>query len=230
MSPTKWPEISRRSACRRLLGLVGGVPLAAAGLRALTPVVADESNGNTIRVEEDWYVKLGTPEPATDSPQITTVMSPSWTTSSGSFGVFDLNCATQPYFAAGGVQLQLWHNNALLRSRSNANWDSLRFANEEIRYTSVMRIADGQMIFEVINGSSSTWGSFGTGELIVQNTTWRSNLNAYDPDCSVSNSRIGWGSYQVRSFVLQRVRYYSSSGLQSTDDTARVLHQYDPLV
>ncbi len=218
--------LNRRDVCRQLLGLAATTPLAMSLLGVGQPALA-AGYGNVMRVEEDWYIKIGTPEPIADSPQITTVIAPAWNTT-GNYGVFDLNCATQPNFASGGVQLQLWYGPDMLRSNSNTNWDSIRFTDEEIRYTSVMRLLGDQIIFEIINGSSTTWGSFGTGELIVQNTTWRNHLNAYDPDCSVSNSRIGWASYQVRSFVLQQIRYFSDLGLQSTDSTPRVLHQYTP--
>ncbi len=216
---------SRRDVCRRLLGLASAAPFA---MSLLNSVTADESNGQTIRVEEDWYIKIGTPDPDSDSPQITTVMSPAWNTPGGGYSVFDLNCATQPNFASGGVQLQFWSNNAIVNSQSNVCWDSLRFTDEEIAFTSVMRIENDHLIFEVINGSSSTWGSFGVGELVVQYPTWRRNLNGYDPDCSAYNSRIGWCSFEVRSFVLQQARYYSTNGLAATDNTPRVLHQYNP--
>lgn len=218
--------LNRRDVCRQLLGLAATTPLAMSLLGVGQPALA-AGYGNVMRVEEDWYIKIGTPEPAADSPQITTVIAPAWNTT-GNYGVFDLNCATQPNFASGGVQLQLWYGPDMLRSNSNTNWDSIRFTDEEIRYTSVMRLMGDQIIFEIINGSSTTWGSFGTGELIVQNTTWRNHLNSYDPDCSVSNSRIGWAPYQVRSFVLQQIRYLSDLGLQSTDSTPRVLYQYTP--
>ncbi len=168
------------------------------------------------------------PEPGEDSPQITTVMAPSWA-NSGNRGIFDLNCATQPNFASGGVQLQLWYNDVMVQSRSNENWDSLRYDGEEIRYTSVMSLKNSHMAFEIINGSSQTWGNFGLGELVSDNTTWRNHLNTYDPDCSAASSRIGFASHRVRSFVLERVRYYSSSGLKATDNTPRVLRQYDPI-
>lgn len=39
----------------------------------------DEPIGNTMRVEEDWYIQIGTPEPKADSPQITTVIAPAQT-------------------------------------------------------------------------------------------------------------------------------------------------------
>ncbi len=219
--------IGRRAAIRRLVSLAGGTVLAAPLLGRVKPALA-EGEGNVIRVEEDWYVKIGVPEPGEDSPQITTVLAPSWATS-GNLGIFDLNCATQPNFSSGGVQLQLWYNGAMIQARSNTNWDSIHYEGEEICYTSAMSLANGQISFEIINGTSNTWGAFGTGELKLQNASWRNNLNAYDPNCSVTNSRVGFASHRVRSFVLQRIRYYSQNGLKSTDDTPRVLHQYDPV-
>lgn len=224
-------RFDRRTACRRLAGLVGSLPLAASWLTAIQPVFADSygANGNTIRVEEDWYVKIGTPDPNSDSPQITSVIAPSWSLL-GKYAVFDLNCATQPGFSSGGVQLQLWQDDYILQTKSNTNWDSLRFVDEEVRYTSALSIQDEKLTFEIINGSSQTWGTFGTGEIKLQVSTWRNNLNQYNPEFSVENSRIGFASHRVRRFILERVRYYSSNGLQGTDSVPRVLHSYDPVV
>ena len=227
MNKSPSSKLNRRDACRRLLGLAATPALAMSWLAAARPAIAD-GNSDTVRVEEDWYIKIGTPDPDCDSPQITTVMSPAWNTPGGGYSVFDLNCATQPGFSSGGVQLQYWSNNSIVQSKSNTNWDSLRFTEEEVTYTSVMRIENDQLIFEIVNGSSSTWGSFGVGELIVQHPTWRRHLNGYDPECSAYNSRIGWASFEVRSFVLQRVRYYSGNGQVSTDGIPRVLHQWNP--
>ncbi len=222
--------MSRRAACRRLLGLASVTPLAMSWLGSVQPAIGVgdvDSLGNTTRIEEDWYVKIGTPDPDSDSPQITSVIAPSWTLS-GKYVVFDLNCATQPGFVSGGVQLQMWQDDAIIQSRSNANWDSLHFVNEEIRYTSVMSVADGKMVVEIINGTSESWGNFGTGELKLEVDTWRPHLNYYSPDFTAYNSRIGFASHRVRRFTLERVRYFSVNGLRSTDDTPRVLHQYDP--
>jgi hypothetical protein len=228
MNKTNVSGMSRRAACRCLLGLAGGSPLLMPWLQAGTSAIADESDGHTIRVEEDWYVMIGTPEPEADSPQISTVLAPSWSLG-GRYAVFDMNCATQPGFSSGGVQLQLWQNDAIQQTRSNTNWDSLHLVNEEIRYTSVMRIEDDNLVFEIINGSSESWGVFGTGEMKLQCPTWRRHLNQYDPAFTVWNSRIGFASHRVRRFTLERVRYFSKDGLESTDDTPRVLHQYDPV-
>jgi hypothetical protein len=226
-SPKSMAQISRRAACRQMLGL-GVAPLAMSWLGAIQPVLADtEATGNTIRVEEDWYVKIGVPEPELDSPQITTVLAPGFTLL-GNYAVFDMNCATQPGFVSGGVQLQLWQGDSVIQTRSNTNWSSLHFTGEEIRYTSAMSIQDGKLVFEILNGSSESWGAFGNGELKLQVPTWRSNLNFYTVDFTTANSRIGFASHRVQQLILERVRYYSKSGLKSTDDTPRVLHQNDP--
>ncbi|MFM9962144.1 MAG: hypothetical protein ACKV2Q_13065 [Planctomycetaceae bacterium] len=220
--------IGRRAACRRLLGLASAAPLALSWLGTVRSALGDDdSHGNTVRIEEDWYIKIGTPDPASDSPQITSVMSPSWTLT-GKYAVFDMNCATQPGFVSGGVQLQLWEDNAITQSRSNTNWDSLNVIDEEIRYTSVMSIVDDKLVFEIINGTSQTWGEFGTGELKIEVETWRTHLNGYSPDFTVENSRVGFASHRVRRFILERTRVFSSHGLQTADNTSRVLHQYDP--
>lgn len=220
--------ISRRSAVRRILGLAAGVPLVLSGVNDIAPIHADWLGAHTMRVEEDWYVQIGTPSPQEDSPQITTVLSPSWSLN-GNFAVFDMNCATQPNFESGGVQLQLWQDDEIAQSRSNANWTSLCHPNDEIRYTSVMSIQDGKMIFEIQNGSSTTWGAFGDGELKLQVPTWRPHLNHYSRWNSESNSRIGLASHRVRQFVLERVRFYSSDSLLREDNTSHVLHNYDPV-
>ncbi|MFM9963259.1 MAG: hypothetical protein ACKV2Q_18780 [Planctomycetaceae bacterium] len=230
MSAQNPSGMNRRAACRRLLGLASSVPLAASWLGGVQSTIGAseaDSLGNTIRIEEDWYVKIGTPDPESDSPQITSVIAPSWTLT-GKYAVFDLNCATQPGFVAGGVQLQLWQDDQVVQTRSNVNWDSLHLIDEEIRYTSVISVIDGKLVFEIINGSSESWGSFGTGELKLEVDTWRSHLNQYSPEFTVENSRIGFASHRVRRFTLERIRYFSAHGLQSTDDMPRVLHQYDP--
>jgi hypothetical protein len=39
------------------------------------------------------------------------------------------------------------------------------------------------------------------------------NLNAYDPQVSVTNSGVGFAGNRVTSFVLKSVRWYSEAGL-----------------
>ncbi len=220
--------MTRRSACRRLLTIAGTAPFAAVCLQNANPAFAEELDpaNNIVRVEEDWYVQIGTPAPEEDSPQITTVLSPG--SFAGSFAVFDMNCATQPNFESGGVQLQLWRNGGINQSRSNTNWASLHIVDEEVRFTSAISIQDSNLVFEVLNGTSESWGSFGTGELKVQYPTWRSHLNQYSRQDSISNACIGYASHRVRCVAQQRVRYYKQNDQMQEDTTSHVLHQYDP--
>lgn len=228
MSICNTPSVSRRSALRRMLGLAATTPLVVSELASTSSVRGDWFAAHTMRIEEDWYVQIGTPSPVEDSPQITTVLSPSWTLN-GNYAVFDMNCATQPNFESGGVQLQLWEDNAITQSCSNVNWDSLCHANEEIRYTSAMSIENDHLVFEILNGTSSTWGTFGHGELKLQIPTWRNHLNWYSPWFSESNSRIGFASHRVKRFILERVRFYSSSGMLGEQTDSRILHYYNPV-
>ncbi len=221
--------ISRRAACRQLLTIAGTAPFAAVCLQNAKPAFAEELNlpANVMRVEEDWYVQIGTPAPEEDSPQITTVLTPG--SFEFSYSVFDMNCATQPNFESGGVQLQLWRYGNINYSRSNANWASLHIVDEEIRYTSAMSIQNGNLAYEVLNGTSESWGSFGTGELKVEHPTWRTHLNHYSRQDSIANAGIGFASHRVRCLALQRVRYYSQNDLLLEDTNSHVIHQYDPV-
>ena len=70
------------------------------------PVTAGDAT-RAIRIEEDWEVEIGTPEPAGNAPQIINVFSPRQSLS-GAYAVFEVNHSTQPTYSAGGMQLQCW--------------------------------------------------------------------------------------------------------------------------
>src|SRR3954453_17934315 len=58
-------------------------------------------------IQEDWSLVVGNPAPLEVGPQITTVMSPVGDPSAP-FVAFDLNYREYPYYAPGGMQLQVW--------------------------------------------------------------------------------------------------------------------------
>jgi hypothetical protein len=90
-----------------------------------------------------------------------------------------------------------------------------------------MDVEDGVLTFEVKNGSSETWGEFGRiGWFKLSQATQLSNLDSYDSNTSVNNSRVGFASHRVKKFARTKVRYYSADGLVSTDETERVVHQH----
>ena len=75
-----------------------------------------------------------------------------------------------------------------------------------------MSVSEGTLTYEVTNGSSTTWGTFGTGELTVSVPTNLPNLQGYNVNYSANSSGVGFGSNRVSSLVLKRVRFITGSG------------------
>jgi hypothetical protein len=185
------------------------------GLEAQTPAVVPD------QVEEDWELVVGTPDIIGVGPQITTSMSPV-SDNSTPFFAFDLNYREYPSFQAGGMQIQVWDGDNVLSTSSKG---SAQFATpgETVTWTQRMSIDEGTVSYQVRNGQSTTWGSFGgSGQLKVSFSTSYDSLSGYSPDTSVSNSGVSWESNYVTSMRLVQVRYYDASGrLISTDSTPR---------
>ena len=180
------------------------------------------------RVEEDWRVEVSVPEPDDHAPQIITTISPRGDLER-EFAIFELNHSTQPEYLPGGMQLQGWYRDVPLELRNTPKTELLRHDGEVVTYTAAMRLDDDRLTFEIINGTSETWGLFGgQGYLKFQRVTTLSNLSGYKPEVSVANSRIGFASHRVLKLVLTEVRYYSDDALEVTDETDRVVHVYQP--
>lgn len=183
---------------------------------------------NIVRVEEDWRVEVGTPEPEDHAPQIVTVLSPVGNLER-EYSVFELNHATFPEYTSGGMQLQCWRNDWLWGYGSTPHNQKLHHDNEVITFTSKMLIDGNTLEFQIVNGASQTWSTFGgNGYLKTRYFTTLNDLNNYSPDVSATNSRVAFASHRVRKLVLTKVRYYSSEGLVATDATPRVVHEYAP--
>jgi hypothetical protein len=99
--------------------------------------------------------------------------------------------------------------------------------SETVNYTVRMQLTGGNVEFEIKNGNSSTWSTFGNyGWLKVSAPTTQSNLSLYSPQVSVANSRVGFAKHRVQRFGILRVRYYTHDGvLVSTDTTDRMVHE-----
>lgn len=181
-----------------------------------------------VRVEEDWHVELGTPSPEDNSPQIVTVISPV-STLEREHSVFELNHVTYPDYFAGGMQLQCWRGDWLCGFGSSPKHQQLNTEDEVVTFTSTMALDDGALQFEILNGSSQTWSSFGgNGYLKVRYATTLDDLDEYSPNVSVAHSRVAFASHRVRKLVLVEVRYFSEEGLIAKDETPRIVHEYSP--
>jgi hypothetical protein len=178
-----------------------------------------------IRVEEDWEVLVAEPDSANDSPQIVTVFGPtdaSW----GTHAVFELNHGTLPDFGEGGMQLQAWYQNLQVGYKGQFAPAELEIAGEIVRFTTVTRLSNFNLVLEIRNGQSATWGSFGnTSFLRLRLLTARTDLNPYDPDNSLRHSRVTFGANRVNRFVRKEIRFYSSEGLYAADATPRYVHR-----
>src|SRR4051794_29185439 len=70
------------------------------------------------RVEEDWRIEFGSPDPETNAPQVIMTISP-WANLDGPHAVFEVNHKTQPNYSAGGLQLQRWNGDNVVEYKSS---------------------------------------------------------------------------------------------------------------
>ncbi len=208
---------ARAGGIRFLLGL-GCVLVWAA-------TVSAESLPTIVAVEEDWELVLATPDPDSAGPQVISTMSPSANVDS-LHCTLELNHRTVPEFAPGGLQFEVWYGEQLVTERRAPTQSILSQPGEVICWTQRMELSDGVLHMEIVEGSSTTWGSFGgQGYLKTDVPTELDNLNSYHPTVSVENSGIPYAANRVESLVLKRVRVTTSEGEVLEDSTARPVHQ-----
>ncbi len=180
-----------------------------------------------VRVEEDWEVVIVSPDETSTAPQITCAMSPV-SNLEAAYATFELNHQTQPYFAPGGLHLQIWNQDVPTFTRSLPQNAVMSLAGETVRWTQVMDLNSGVLKFEIAAGESTTWGQFGTsGQLQASTQTSLTNLNGYTTLNSIENSGVGFAGNRVQSMSLKRVRYYTSGGtvLENTDVHVIATHE-----
>jgi hypothetical protein len=201
---------------------LAGVVLTWMAVMNVAAVVDAEEQAAAIRVEEDWELVVGDPDPEATAPQVTCVISPVEGLD-GRYASIELNHQTQPDFASGGVHLQTWNGEESLGTRDSSQHGQLNQAGETVRWTQSMQL-DGSALKFAVAGDSATWGHFG-GEGQLQDTvsTTLSNLSGYHPSTSVANSGVGYASNRVTRLVLKEVRYYSAQGLLTRDTAERVV-------
>jgi hypothetical protein len=184
--------------------------LAAVGILSL---VANSAQAiEIVAVEEYWELSIGEPDAASSSPQVSMVMSPTGNLDS-KFFVFTLNCHTAPEWAAGGTQVQLWDGEDLADSHEGSHTEPLSNSNEVVSWVQRTSLSSGQLVFEVVNGHSTTWGDFGSnGELRFAVDSDMTNLNGYRPAVSLEQSGVCFAGNRVKSLVLQKLRWIDSTG------------------
>lgn len=187
-----------------------------------------EDRIEVVQVEEDWELVVGTPDPNSTAPQVSCSLL-AGEDDSGWYAVFEVNHQSLPEFVPGGMQLQIWNGEQLIVTRKFPNPAIMSTPNEVVRWTHVMSCANGALTFEIVRGTSVTWGNFGgQGYLKYSIPTSLTNLNAYQPSASVAHSAVGFAGNRVPSLTLKCVRYVLSNGLVVEDSTERVVHSLSP--
>jgi hypothetical protein len=156
-----------------------------------------------------------------DCPQFHTVMAPLANTDSYYAQVI-WNYRELPDFVPGGLQLQSWNADTLIRTRSVGD-TQLSTSAETIFWTQALETNGLALVFQIQNGQSLTWGTFGKDMMI----SWDASipdLSGYTTDGSVANSCITYGGNRVNILALVQVRYYGASGLVATDATPRIVY------
>lgn len=177
-------------------------------------------------IEEEWELIVGTPNVSRSSPQVSCAISPL-----GHLGslhaVFDVNQRTVRDSEGGGTQLNVYDGDVLLGSSTGNSTGSLSVSSERVLWTQRMSVSpSGLLTFEILNGSSTTWGKFGgKGELIVSVPTSLANLNAYDANATTSQSGVTFGGGRVRKLTLKKVRIYTGNKKSVEQALERVVHE-----
>jgi hypothetical protein len=179
-----------------------------------------------VRVEEDWELHLKDPNPSTEAPQVTCLISPLGHTRDAHVA-FELNHRTQPDYEAGGLQLQLWKGSKLLDHKSAPHRDLLATSGETVRWTQQMQLQEGRLVIQVVNGESETWGHFGIGHLRVSVDSPLTSLDSYRPCVSIENSGVGYAGNRVAELILKEIRLYSPDGLLGTWSVPTTAHKDD---
>lgn len=192
----------------------------------LLPATAAAEGPTITHIEEDWKIDLGEPDPDNHAPQIVVVGAPTGNLNDV-HAVFEINHQTQPDYEPGGLQLQRWVGEDILHYHNFPSNGLLSYSNETVKFTMSMKVVDGNLRFDILNGTSSTWGAFGgQGYLRCWSSTHLTDLGAYNPATSLQQSRVGFASHRVKKLARTAVRYYAGDTLVATDSDEQIVHQY----
>ena len=180
-----------------------------------------------VRVEEDWELVVATPDINSDGPQVACAISPVCNLDS-LYVTFELNHRTAPDCHGGGLHMQLWRGEQHETTKTFPDYDALSTEGEVVCWTQTMRLENGQIIFEVVNGHSATWGNFGgQGNLKAAVATELTGLDAYTPNVSAANSGVTYASHCVQRLVLKTVRAVKADGTVVSISLNRMVHEQD---
>ena len=172
------------------------------------PVFAQD----VVEIEEHWTLQVGGPDDTRCAPQVTMVMSANGAVEGEYFLVTLYHCAV-PDFSPGGIQVQRCLGDSCVRTAQSISEQLLHHDGETVHWVQRLSLQDCSLTFEVTDGSSQSWGSFGgDGSLRLESPTNLENLNNYLPGVSITESGIGFAGNRVSSLTLQRIRWVTADG------------------
>ncbi len=217
------PDVANRSGVRRQFFVRAIGLLVALGTMQVFAVSAD-ADQTIDRIEEDWELVVTTPDSGTTAPQVTCVISPTGDLDCV-HATIELNHHTQPNYASGGVHLQVWRGETIQAAKCSSDHRLLQHDGETVRWTQRVSLSDGTLKFEVLNGTSQTWGAFGAqGVLSHLVSSNLSSLSGYNSSVSTANSGVGYAGNRVSKLALTAVRYYSGEELVQEVTSETVVH------
>ena len=81
-----------------------------------------------------------------------------------------------------------------------------------MRWTQKLSLHDGTLTFQILNGESETWPTFGGDELSIDVPTTQSTLNSYKPSVSLAESQVGYAENRVTSLTLTKLVWVTEDG------------------
>lgn len=183
--------------------------IAVVGVFVIASVVRAESS-RVVLVEEHWELRIAQPDYDRSAPQTTMVMSPTGNVDGLHF-LFTLNHGTVPEYAPGGLQVQQWNGDYFVSSRTASEGVTIDTSEELIHWTQRISLQDGHVKFQIRDGESDTWGSFGDGLTLWVDSS-QSSLNSYRPSVSLSESQVNYAENRVTSLTLTKLVWVTEDG------------------
>lgn len=175
------------------------------------------------QIEEEWEMVVGNADGGYVAPQVTCAMSPVGHLE-GIHATFEINHSTAPSFSAGGLTVHLWNGETRLASASHSLRNVLANNGEVVRWKTQMTLIGGVLFFDIDDGSSSTWGNFGSG-MRISTPVDLEDLDAYSACSSCHDSGVGFASNRVQSLKIKSVKATYSNGQSAVDNTVHTVHE-----
>ncbi|HEX5472763.1 MAG TPA: hypothetical protein VFW73_12805 [Lacipirellulaceae bacterium] len=192
-------------------------PVLVAALSVTVTSRATAQSAKVVSIEEHWELQLADPDVDRSAPQTTMVMSPT-ADLSGTHFLFTLNHVSAPVYAPGGMQVQLWNGEEFVEQSAGHVTTALEHSNETVRWTQRISLDNGTLHFQVLDGTSETWSSFGGDDLSLSVASSLTSLNSYHPSVSIAESQVSYAENRVVSLTLTKLIWTTDDGVVHEQD------------